>query len=195
MNHFTKDIETLLSILHHWHPISSSFRTLLSRHLRHQYVRPKQELSQEGAHVNQIWYSIDCWTIAYHTLDNGEEEVISIYPPQSIFTEPHSFLQHQASKQRLMILEGNALLYISRDAFRQLHELPETQHLLIHSLLLDYQETQWRFNLMAMNERDKIKAFASRYPINRLPGNIAASFLRMTQAHYSTEKANYNRNS
>lgn len=187
-------INELLSLLYSRHPISSNFRMELTQLLDHQQVKPKQQLCNYGNHVTNIWYSVDCWIVAFQYFPFTNEEVIAIYPPSSIFTEPQSFLLQKPSEQRLMVLEGKHLLYISRSAFTSLGKLPETQHLLVHSLLLGHQESQWRISLMAMNNIQKVDEFAKRYPINQLPGTIVASFLRMTQSSYSSERAKYNRN-
>lgn len=187
-------VNELLSLLHSWHPISSHFRMELTRLLDHQQVKPKQQLCNYGNHVSNTWYSVDCWIVAFQYLPLGIEEVANIYSPGSIITEPHSFLQKSPSKQRISILEGRSVLFINKAGFNQLRNLSETSFLLEHSLLEEQLYNHWRMDILAMKDSDKVHAFAQKYPLTEIPGNIAASFLRMTQAHYSTTKSQYIRN-
>ncbi len=195
MNHNQppKPIEDLLALLDSWLPLSPSFRNELSQTLTIQNVHPKQHLSQPGQHISLAWYSVDCILTAQQPLANGLEEAVAIYLPNTIFTDIHSFLQNSPTQQRLTLLEGSQLLAISKQRFQNLRSLPETTLLLEHYLLEQRQQDLWRLNLLAMKDNEKVATFAQRFPINHLPANISASYLRIDPSRFSRLRAQYNK--
>lgn len=193
MNTPSTPTEDLLELLDSWLPLSVNFRNQLRAAMQLKQVSPRQQLCHPDQHITSAWYNIDCTIYVHQALPHGLEEIIAIYLPGQILTDPHSFLQNKPSRQRITVLEGNQLLAISKQHFKNLRCLPETPLLLEHYLLQQQQQNDWRLNLLALNDQEKVATFAQHYPINHLPGHICASYLRMTQAHFSTLKAQYNR--
>lgn len=190
----TPHIQSLLQLLHSWYPLSKSFRTHIEGAMQQQAVKPKQQLFHYGAHVFSAWYSVDCWISQHHMLDSGLEEIIHFFRPGEIFTDLPSFLRGETTRSRAGIIEGSTLLSISRQQFSQLKPYPETAELLLEYMLQQEQKDLWRISMLALHEKEKVAMFAKSYPINHLPGNLCASFLRMSASHFSLAKNSYNRN-
>lgn len=93
-----------------------------------------------------------------------------------------------------MVIEGEDLLYIKKEDFNILKPYPETFDLVQYVMLLEQEIEAWRVWIMTLKDEQKIEQFSSRYPMNRLPNHICASFLQMTPSRYSAEKAQFNRN-
>ncbi|MFN0293481.1 Crp/Fnr family transcriptional regulator [Pedobacter helvus] len=186
-------LQSLTYLLGIWTPLSSNFKEDLKRYLQLQHVKPKQQLISIGIHLNNAWYSMDCWACAIHILPNGREEVTAIYAPNEIFTDIGSFLQGQLCQHQLDIIHGSMLLKIDRTHFNQLRSHHETATLLEHFLVLQQEKNQWRTDLLVLPDQQKFDQFAKYYPIHQLPGKICASYLRMTPSRYSAAKTQFNR--
>lgn len=193
MNEIELHLHSLLALLSNWTELSTSFRRELSESMELQQVYPKQQLNYSGRHLNHAWFSIDCWVAAHRISEGGRAEVSAIYPPISIFTDISSFLRGETSHQQLAVISGRKLLRIDRQHFNLMRSHSETALLLEHYLLDQQHHNQWRLDLMSLSDTQKFNSFAAVYPTNHLPGNICASFLRMTPSRYSAVKTLYNR--
>lgn len=193
MNHYDKHIQELLKLLNSWHPISASLREELRNVMKLETVTHKQQLSHEGSYINKAWYSIDCSIASYQTSLSGSEEVIAIYRPTEIFTDLFSFLEQKPTKQRLVVIDGTQLLYIGRKDFNLLRSYMQTSLLLEHYLLTQRQNDHWRMELFSLSDKQKVSRFAERYPINNLPANISASYLKMDPSRFSKLRGELNR--
>ncbi|MNL67474.1 hypothetical protein D3C87_1920630 [compost metagenome] len=91
-----------------------------------------------------------------------------------------------------VISEGR-MLFMKKIDYLKLKKYSETAEL-VQLIMLNEQEVEiWRTKIMGMGDEAKIAEFAKVYPMNKLPNNICASFLQMTEPNYSTSKGLYNR--
>lgn len=193
METLNPNLQSLLALLHSWHPLSQGFRTELSKAIQPYSVQPKQTLYHYGIHLHAAWYSIDCWIAKHRIPENGNEEVSQFFQPGEILTDLTSFLKGQTTQTRATILEGSTLLHLSRPQFDRLKAHPETQALLQEYMLGQKHKEHWRMDLLGLNDQQKIHQFAQRYPINRLPASTIASFLRIPPSRFSILRGSYNR--
>lgn len=185
-------LQSLTDLLASWTSLSGNFKQDLKHYLELQHVRPKQQLTSIGTHLDTAWYSIDCWASAVHVLPNGREEVTVLYAPNEIFTDISSFLKAQACQHQLSIINGSMLLRLDRTHFNSLRSHQETATLLQHFLLLQQEKIEWRTDLLALPDQQKFDKFARHYPTHKLPGKLCASYLRMTPSRYSAAKTQFN---
>ena len=187
-------IDRLLDILYGWVPFSVTFRVALADLLRGQNETPKSLLLTPPEYAIRAWFSINCYVVAYAYNESGDLNVVRIYMPDDIFTDLNSFFQNKPAKLRLMIIQGEDLLFIKKEGFNTLKSFPETFDLVQYVMLMEQEIEAWRVWIMTLKDEQKIEQFSLRYPMNQLPNHICASFLQMTPSRYSAAKANFNRN-
>lgn len=192
MNGYHDPFHHLLTLLSSWTSLSPQFRRELNKSLALQHVNAKQELIAIGKHLQQAWYSVDCWVAEFRITEDGREEVSAIHSPNTIFTDINSFLTGDTSHQSFTVINGTQLISIKKQQFNQLRIYPETPLLLERYFLAQHQTDQWRLDLMYLSDRQKFNRFAAKYPVNQLPGKLCASFLRMTPSRYSAAKKFHN---
>ena len=186
-------INELLILLSTNVPLTPKFERALTKSLEFQAVKAKKEVPNFSKDNRYAWYSVDCWIAEYRNLQNGKQEVYAIYGPKHIFTDINSFLKNTTSNHKFIVISGTSLLSIARTNFHQLRKFPETPLLLEHYMLKQWELDLWRSELMTYSDREKVNHYAQKYPINLLPNNISASFLRMTPSRFSAARATYNR--
>ncbi|RZM26958.1 MAG: hypothetical protein EOO88_15110 [Pedobacter sp.] len=188
-------IDKLLDLLYGWVPYTPAFKMEITQLMKFQSANAKQLLYPYGSHVTSAWFSYDCWAAQYERVSDGLEEVVKLHRPGDIFTDLNSFFRGNQATSKTIILEGSSLLQLTRSAYQQLKQYPETAELLQHYMLLQTDHEAWRLHLMSLSDRDKIKQFASKYPIHKLPASIAASYLRISPSRFSSLRGNYNKSS
>lgn len=188
-------IDKLLEILYGWSPYAPAFKIEITQLMKSQKVKAKQLLYPYGSHVTSAWFSYNCWAAQLEKAKNGLEEVTKIHRPGDIFTDLNSFFRGNEATSKILILEGDSLLQMTKNCFQKLKQHPETTELLQHYMLLQTDHDAWRLHLMALTDQEKIKQFAEKYPINKLPASIAASYLRVSPSRFSSLRGNFNKTS
>lgn len=183
----------LLEVLSSWVPLSVSFRVALKEKISIHVVAPKRIILDPPEHVKGAWFSLDCFVVGYGLDKAGEVSVSRIYKPNHIFTDLPSFFQHKPSKLKLVIIDGEELLYFKKEDFDGFKIFPETFDLVQYLMFLEQEVEAWRGWLMTLRDEHKVLEFSFRYPIYLLPNNVCASFLQMTASRFSAEKANLGR--
>lgn len=193
MNPSAQQLKELLSMLSANVRLSPKFERALVRAVDIQCIRTKKAISSDEKDLHYAWYSIDAWVAEYRNLQSGKSEVYAIYGPEQIFTDINSFLKQTISTHKFIAISGTNLLRIERNNFNQLRKFSETSLLLEHFMLQQWELDVWRSELMTYSDREKVRHYAQKYPINLLPNVISASFLRMTPSRFSAAKAAFNR--
>ena len=184
----------LLDMLYSWVPLSTSFRIALRDLLYLQLENPKAVLLNPPDHAIKAWFSANCYVAAYAYSESGDLNVVRIYMPNDIFTDLFSFFQDKPAKLKLMVIQGEELLYIRKEDFSALKLFPETFDLVQYVMLMEQDLEAWRVWIMTLKAEQKVQQFSLHYPMYLLPNHICASFLQMTPAKYCVEKALCNRN-
>jgi hypothetical protein len=184
----------MLDVLYKWVPLSASFRIALRDLMNLQQESPKAILLNPPDHAVKAWFSVNCYVAAYTFDADGGQHVVRIYMPDDAFTDLFSFFQDKPSRLRLVVIQGEELLYLKKEDFNSLRLFPETFDLVQYVMLMEQELEAWRVWIMTLKAEQKVQQFSLRYPMYLLPNHICASFLQMTAAKYCVEKALCNRN-
>jgi len=183
----------LLDLLDSWVPLSISFRIKLKELLHIQKESSKAILLSPPDHATKAWFCVNIYVAGYTYNESGDLNVVRIYKPNDVFTDLPSFFQDKPAKLKLIVIQGEELLYFKKEDFYILKSFPETFDLVQHVMIMEQDLEAWRVWIMTLKDGQKIQQFSQHYPINLLPNHICASFLQMTPSRYSAEKALYNR--
>jgi hypothetical protein len=186
-------VNRLLDILYSWVPLSASFRIALKGLIYSQRVQAKTILLEPPAHALKGWFSVDCFIAAYAYDGGGQEHVERIYLPNDLFTDLFSFFQNKPSRLKLIVIEGEEMLFIKLEDFRLLKTFTEMVEIVQYAMLKEHELESWRAWVMTLNDRQKVYQFSLHYPVHLLPNHICASFLQMTPSRFSAEKGRLTR--
>ena len=186
-------INRLLDLLYSWVPLSASFRLAIKPMLQLQHVQARTILLDPPSHALKVWFSVDCFVAAYAYDEGGQEHVERIYMPNNLFTDLFSFFQSKPSRLKLVVIEGEEMLFIKWEDFKLLKTFAETADIVQYGMLKEHELESWRAWVMTLTDSQKVYQFSLHYPIHLLPNHICASFLQMTASRFSAEKARLTR--
>lgn len=194
MKRTTALVDRLLDALNNMVPIPISFRFALSPLMEHLDYTHKHELLKPGVHAMFAWFILSGLVVGMEVDELGNESVTRIYVSGDIFSDLPSFLDGKLSNLRLVIIGSAELLYIKRSDYKTVMEEFAVTHKLVRFIQFREQAIEReRTLMMSMGDENKFAWFTRRYPIDLLPNVIGSSFLKMTEPHYSTLKAAYNK--
>lgn len=186
-------VNMLLEILHDMAPVSQSFRIEIKQMMAFQPNSVKTPLLEFSAYALRAWFNVDAVIVGIVEDDKDDEVVVRIITGAHIFTDLPSFFKNTPSRMKYKVISEGRMLFMKKIDYLKLKKYSETAEL-VQLIMLNEQEVEiWRTKIMGMGDEAKIAEFAKVYPMNKLPNNICASFLQMTEPNYSTAKGLYNR--
>ncbi|MEM8892107.1 MAG: Crp/Fnr family transcriptional regulator, partial [Bacteroidota bacterium] len=127
-------------------------------------TKKKEVLLEVGQICNHVYFIAEgCLKIGTYNL-NGEESTTNIAFEGEWRTSMSSFVNQQASNERIVSVEASHLLVIGRDRFLRLsQEIPEFEHIYKGLLEESYSKSIERVqSLMAMDALDRLKWLLSQ---------------------------------
>ncbi|MCI4667064.1 MAG: Crp/Fnr family transcriptional regulator [Bacteroidia bacterium] len=156
-------------------------------------TRKNEVLLDAGEICHKVFFIVKgCLKVSSYNY-NGDESTIDLAFENEWRTAMRSFVNQQASNERIMTAEPSDLLYINRESFEMLsQEVPQFE--LIYKKLLEdsYSQSVERVqSLMSMDALNRVKWLLHQHPFifTRLSNRLIASYLSLSEATLSRLKA------
>ncbi|MEM9821381.1 MAG: Crp/Fnr family transcriptional regulator [Bacteroidota bacterium] len=156
-------------------------------------LRKNEVILEMGEVCRHCYFIVEgCLKITTYNL-NGDESTINLAFAGEWRTAMSSFVNQQASNERIVAVEQTALLAISRQKFKQFSDEYSGFSRIYQSLLEEsYSKSIERMQtLMAMDALDRLKWLLATHPLifTRLSNRLIASYLGISDATLSRLKA------
>lgn len=184
-------IDTLLEQLNSLFTLSEDFKEDLRPMLTEaDYKKSKILLGLKGT-AKKAWQLLQGYISCSMVNEQGNETVVRIYVPGQILTDFSSFLFSGPSTMIIKAATPIKVLELLKRDFLKLDRYPETGKLVQRILLQEQHIESTRAALIAKPEHEKVKTFASHYPIDHIPNEPAASFIHLPLVTYLHLKVSY----
>ena len=156
-------------------------------------TKKNQVLLEVGEVCKNCYFIVNgCLKITTYNI-NGEESTTNLAFENEWRTAMSSFVNQQASNERIVSVEKSELLAISKQQFQQFSQNISGFQLIYQQLLEEsYSKSIERLQtLMAMDALDRLKWLLSEHPLifTRLSNRLIASYLGISEATLSRLKA------
>lgn len=184
--------QAFLDQLHQASPISMAYRQQTLHLLQQAAVLERTNLLIPGQRAQKMYYLLSGYAKActYHA--DGRENILRLYQAGQLMTDTQSFFNEKPSRISISTLGPCSFLVLTKSAYQELSQHPETAKLTACYLLWEQRQAGYRADFLLLNQAEKVAYFFKYYDAHYFHNKESASFLQMTASNYCKQKARYN---